>query len=45
MGFGGAVNLGVRGGVSVLMKNDEGIDWLVTVHCASHRLGLSIRYQ
>ena len=24
--------------VSVLMKNDEGIDWLVTVHCASHRL-------
>jgi hypothetical protein len=39
---GAAVNLGVRGGVSVLMKDDEGIDWLVTVHCASHRLELSI---
>ncbi|CAB4034812.1 zinc finger 862-like, partial [Paramuricea clavata] len=39
---GAAVNLGVRGGVSVLMKDGEGIDWLVTVHCASHRLELSI---
>ena len=38
---GAAVNLGIRG-VSVLMKSDEGIDWLVTVHCASHRLELSI---
>ena len=45
VGFGAdgtSVNLGVRGGISVLMKNDEGIDWLVTVHCASHRLELSI---
>ncbi len=39
---GAAVNLGVRGGVSALMKNDEEIDWLVTVHCASHRLELGI---
>ena len=40
---GAAVNLGIRG-VSVLMKSDEGIDWLVTVHCARHRLELSIAH-
>ena len=31
---GASVNLEVGGGISVLMKN-EGIDWLVTVHCAT----------
>lgn len=35
---GAAVNLGVRGGVATLMKNEEGINWLVPVHCVSHWL-------
>ena len=37
-----AVNFGVKGGVATLLKKDEGIDWLVPVHCVSHKLELSI---
>ena len=33
--------LGARGGVATLMKMDEGIDWLVPVHCVSHQIELS----
>ena len=39
---GAAVNFGMRGGVATLMKTQEGIDWLVPVHCVSHQLELSI---
>ena len=39
---GAAVNFGVKGGVATLLKKDEGIDWLVPVHCVSHKLELSI---
>ena len=42
---GAAVNFGMRGGVATLMKMQEGIDWLVPVHCASHQLELSIAEQ
>lgn len=38
---GASVNFGVRGGLATLMKN-EGIDWLVPVHCVSHKLELAI---
>lgn len=39
---GASVNLGARRGLATLMKEDEGIEWLVAVHCVSHRLELSI---
>ena len=30
---GAAVNFGMRGGVATLLETQEGIDWLVPVHC------------
>ena len=39
---GAAGNFGMRGGVATLMKMQEGIDWLVPVHCVNHQLELSI---
>ena len=43
LGAGGAaVSLGMRRGIATLMKNDKGIGQLITVHCVSHQLELSI---
>ena len=39
---GAAVSFGVRGGVATLMKMQDGIDWLIPVHCVSHQLEMSI---
>lgn len=39
---GAAANFGMRGGVTTVMKMQEGIDWLVPVQCVSHQLELSI---
>ena len=38
---GAAVNLGVRHGLSALLKED--MPWLVAVHCMNHRLELTAK--
>lgn len=39
LGAGGsAVSFGERGAVATLMKMQDGIDWLIPVHCVSHQL-------